>query len=98
MLVACVICHFLQKRFHVIPSFLFLMFLGPLFFGFGYRLSVRLDALASNWQASSFPSDFGDSVVIALFMAVPFGVYLLAIRLTAYFLLLLPRLFSARPR
>lgn len=96
MLIAVVISHLLQNWFRLIPSFLLVGFLAPLFFGLAYRTSILVEGLGwASVSISDLREEFGASVVIAfIFGLIPFVIYLLVIRLVAYFGLVLYRVLA----
>jgi hypothetical protein len=57
--IATAASHLIQKWLRVIPSFLFIAFLGPLFFGLGYRSSVFFENPRRTLSEFDLPASIG---------------------------------------
>jgi len=98
LLIAFAISSAIQYKFRLVPNFLLLSVIGPLFLGLGYRGMIYLEWL------DRMPFAFGDlmqevsSAFVALILSVPFVIYLLLSRLLAYYITLAFRILRTSPR
>ena len=85
MLLATLISYLIQRRLRIVPSFLLLGFLGPLFMFFGYRMWMMFcEGAGLNALETQLRSDFGASVLMGFFGFLPFVSYLVIIRTITY--------------
>ena len=98
-LTAFLLSFFFQYKFRLFPSFLLIVILGPLFFGISYRGMIYLDWLEYTPFSMGGVAEQGKYALgLAVFIAIPFLICVLLIRVFAFLAMTLIRQLRADPK